>query len=89
MSVVRLVGKEKVSYVSKKTGNQVEGVKLHCSTPLDSKNVEGCVCDSFYVGSGADCYAACLKLPINSDINITYNRYGSIEDVCLIGTNKK
>lgn len=88
MSVVRLVGKEKISYTSKKTGRPVEGIKLHCSTPIDSQNVEGCVCDSFYVGLGSDCFEDCCKLPINCDINITYNRYGSIEMVVPVNSRK-
>lgn len=85
MSVVRLVGKEKIDYISKKTNKAVVGIKLHCSTPIDSQNVEGCVCDSFYIGSASECYDSVCKLPINSDINITYNRYGSIENVVLMG----
>lgn len=77
----KLVGKQSVDYVSKKTNMPVTGVSLHCLG--EQTNVQGLCCETIFVSSKSDMYDKCLQFPLNCDINVSYNRWGSCDSIEL------
>lgn len=65
-----VLGKEKVDYVSKKTGNQVKGYTLHLGT--EKKGCDGLAVNSVFV---SELLGSVVNL--SDDIEILYNAYGS------------
>ena len=83
--VFNLVGIEEVDYVSKKTQERVEGVKLHVVGENNaSTRVKGCSVETFWVSKRADIYKATLTLPLNSRVNCSFNRWGNLDAVDLM-----
>lgn len=76
---MKIVGKENVDYVSKKTNQPVVGVTLHCVGMSDRVNGEAV--DTIYVSSKSPMYQQCLDFPLGTDIYVSYNRYGSVETI--------
>lgn len=76
-----VVGKEKVDYFSKKNNKQVTGLKLHVVGNDD--RVEGMSCDSIYVSSASPIYADVCSIAIGSDIEVSYNRWGTVDTIAL------
>ncbi len=76
-----VVGIQKINYVSKKTGSPVVGTRLHCmqSFPETSES-SGYSVDSFYCSSQVDLSA----VSVGSDVEIFFNRYGSVTAVRVI-----
>ena len=71
----KLLGIQTVDYVSRKTGNPVKGVTLHCS--FKDPQVEGEAVDGIFVSDN-------LKLPCISElrvgqiVDVTYNNRGYV-----------
>ncbi len=78
----KIVGKEKVDYLSKKTNQQVNGVRLHVLQP-DNK-VEGYAAEAVFISSKHASYDAVANLPLGSEIIIIYNRFGSVQDIQIV-----
>lgn len=78
---MKLVGRENIEYTSKKTGELVTGVKLHCVGKSD--RIDGDACDIIFVSAKNPMYAQCLGFPLGSEIAVGYNRYGSVETINL------
>ena len=74
-----IVGKQKVEYTSKRTQELVKGVSLHCVGT--SNNVEGKAVETIFVSARSAMYDEVSKLPIGTNIEVSYNRWGSVEDV--------
>lgn len=76
-----VVGIQKINYVSKKTNSPVTGTRLHCTQDFapDSSS-EGCAVDSFYCSSSVDLSG----VSIGSDVEILFNRFGSVAAVQLV-----
>lgn len=72
----RIVGIERLDYTSKRTGKQVTGTRLHCIN-LDHKIDFGDSVENMYVKDTIDC--DCFG--IGDEVNVYYNRYGSVDDV--------
>jgi hypothetical protein len=63
---VTLVGKQKVSYTQKSTGNQKEGMSLFYTAAKDG--VEGQVCDSFWIRKDSQFYSDLLKIDLTKPV---------------------
>lgn len=79
----KIVGKQSVDYVSKKTGQPVIGVTLHCVG--ESNRVEGMECETIFVSGRSPIYDQCVKFPLGQEINVSYNRWGAAESILPVG----
>lgn len=78
--VFKFVGRELVDYLSKKTNEQVEGVKLHVIGVKDAnKRVEGCAVEAIWISKRSDIYQDALDLPIDTNIDCSFNRWGNVD----------
>lgn len=82
---MKLVGKQRVDYISRKTNQQVTGVTLHCI--YDNERVEGTAVETLFVSSKSPMYKQVMTYPLNSDIMVSYNRWGSVDSVALCKKN--
>lgn len=79
---MKVVGKQNVDYISKKTQEPVKGVSLHC---VGTRNtVEGECVETIYVSAKSAMYDEVMKLPLGSSVTVSYNRWGSVESVQAI-----
>ena len=79
---MKLVGIEKVKYVSKKTGEMVEGVNLHMLMPANAERGQvGQITDKQYISLARLKQLGDPEFKIGSDIVVYYNRYGSVDSV--------
>lgn len=85
---MKVVGKEKVDYVSKKTGKPVVGISFHCVCDTNNELFEGMRVDTVFVSSKSPMYEQCLTFPVGCEISVMYNRYGSVESVLLCDQKK-
>lgn len=83
---MRVVGRNDVKYTSKKTGNLVEGINLHVIG--ERPNVEGEAVETIFVSARADMYEGCKKMPLGSEIRVSYNRWGRADYIEAV-TDKK
>lgn len=80
--VYKLVGLEDVDYTSKKTNEQVQGVKLHVLGAKDSNSrVKGCAVDTLWIGKRSDMYDDIIKIPVDTNIECFYNRWGNVDSI--------
>lgn len=77
----KVVGKQIVDYVSRKTNLPVQGVTLHCVGT--EENVQGLSVETIYISNKSKSYDTCMNLPIESKITVSYNRWGNIDTVEL------
>ncbi len=80
--VFKLVGRENVDYTSKKTNEQVQGIKLHVIGAKDANSrVEGCAVDSLWISKNSNMYDDARTIPIETNIDCSYNRWGGIDSI--------
>lgn len=79
---MKIVGKQRVDYISKKTQQPVKGLSLHCVGT--SNRVEGECVETIFVSEKSAMYDEVYELPIGSAITVTYNRWGSVESVSAV-----
>lgn len=80
-----LVGVESVDYVSRKTQERVEGVKLHVvGEEGSSSRVKGHPVETFWISKRADIYNDALTLPLNSKIECSFNRWGNLDHFQIV-----
>lgn len=76
----KIMGIQTVDYVSRKTGNPVKGITLHCS--FKDPQVEGDAVDGIFVSDN-------LKLPCISElrvgqtVDVIYNNRGYVCDLAI------
>lgn len=75
--VAKIVGKETVDYVSKKTNNRVEGMKFHILS--SNPGVQGKQAESVYISKQAAFYADVSGLPLESEVELYFNRWGNVD----------
>ena len=85
---MKIVGKQKVDYVSKKTNQPVVGVTLHCVADTNDERFEGMRTETIFVSNRSAMYEQCRAFPLESEIFVSYNRYGSVESVVLADQKK-
>lgn len=76
----KIVGKENVDYYNKQN-KHVQGVKLHLVYDSGSVKCDGLMTDNVYISANSDMYDSCKALPVGSEVNIYYNRWGTAESV--------
>lgn len=75
-----VIGIEHRSYVSKKTGKNVEGYNLYLSQEADDKNVLGVRCYSEWLQS--DLYSDDIE--VGCEVSLSYNRFGRVAGVTVL-----
>lgn len=75
-----VIGIEYRSYVSKKTGKNVEGYNLYISQEVADKNVLGVRCYSEWLSP--ELYSD--KIEVGSVVSLGYNRFGRVASVTVI-----
>ena len=71
---IKVIGKQKVDYISKKTGKHVEGTNLH--SYFKDKNTEGYAVKAFYFTKD---WPNIDNVKVNSDYEIYFNQFGSVD----------
>lgn len=75
-----VVGIEHRSYVSKKSGKDVEGYNLYLTQEVDNKNVIGVRCFSQWLST--DLYSD--ELVVGSVVVLNYNRFGRVTSAVVV-----
>lgn len=75
-----VIGIEHRSYVSKKTGKNVEGYNLYLTQEVDDKNLLGVRCYSEWLS--VDMYSD--EVQIGSVVSLGYNRFGRVASVVVV-----
>lgn len=74
-----VIGIEHRSYVSKKTGKNVEGYNLYLSQEVDDRNVIGVRCYSEWISP--ELYSDDIE--VGSEVSLSYNRFGRVAGVSV------
>lgn len=77
-----VLGTQLQDYVSRKTGQPVKGISLHCA--YKDQAVNGQAVDNVYVSDNLDCAQLCYSLAPGSIVDVEYNRRGYVADVRLV-----
>jgi len=86
---MKVVGIEKVHYMSKKSNQWVDGINLHCvSDPAETDTVSGQTVERLFVSNRSAAIATAQQVQIGHDIKAFYNRFGSIDDILDLTTKK-
>ncbi len=86
---MKVVGKERVDYLSKKTpGKQVTGVSFNCVMNTSNTRFEGMKVDTVFVSTQSPMYEQCAAIPVGSEISVFYNSRGWVESVLLCDQKK-
>lgn len=75
-----VIGIEHRSYVSKKTGKNVEGYNLYLSQEVDDGNVIGVRCYSEWIAP--ELYSDDIE--VGSAVFLSYNRFGRVAGVAVL-----
>lgn len=75
-----VIGIEHRSYVSKKTGKNVEGYNLYLSQEVDDCNVMGVRCYSEWISP--DLYSDDIE--VGCEVSLSYNRFGRVAGVSVL-----
>ena len=75
-----VIGIERRSYVSKKTGNKVEGFNLFLSQEVDAENLLGVRCFSEWLP--LELYSD--EIEVGSVVSLGYNRFGRVAFVTVV-----
>ena len=75
-----VIGIEHRSYVSKKTGKNVEGYNLYLSQDVNDKNLLGVRCFSEWLSP--DLYSD--EIEVGSVVSLGYNRFGRVALVTVV-----
>lgn len=76
----KVIGIEHRSYVSKKTGKNVEGYNLYLSQEVDDKNVVGVRCFSEWLSP--EMYSD--EIEVGLFVSLGYNRFGRVASVAVV-----
>ena len=81
--IARVLGVQYLDYTSRKTGNPVKGLSLHCA--YKDQQVEGEAVSKFFV---SDNLGIPLKFLPGDSVNIEFNQRGSICDAKQVSASK-
>lgn len=79
---MKLIGIQRIDYVNK-NGFHVLGYKLHMSVPATRNDCIGEITDTEFVSDPV--FATCSDLAIGDEISVSYNKYGKVSAVSVIG----
>lgn len=77
----KVLGIQKVDYISKRTGEPVVGVTLHCE--FSDAQVEGKAVSSVYLSDRLD-IPDLRSVALGSVVDIEYNRRGYVQGLTLV-----
>lgn len=77
----KILGKQSVDYVSKKTNQPVVGLTLHVVG--EDSRVEGMACETIYVSDKSPMFQQAISYSLGAEIMVQYNRWGSVESLTL------
>lgn len=77
----KVLGKQRIDYVSKKTNNPVNGISLHVCG--EDSRVEGMSVETIYISDKSPMYNDVASIALGSEIVVSYNRWGNVESVAL------
>lgn len=80
---VTILGVENVSYVSKKSNQQVIGVTIYFAYPLDPSRGFGMKAEKAFLSQRVQ-----FTAQVGDKVDILYNRFGSVEEVRVLETKK-
>ncbi|MBD5401990.1 hypothetical protein HDR58_04200 [bacterium] len=87
---MKVVGIEKVHYMSKKSNQWVDGLNLHCiSDPVETEMISGQTVERLFISNRSAAIVAAQQVKIGDDIKAFYNRFGSIDDIMNLSSNSK
>lgn len=75
----KVIGIKTIAYTSKKTGQPVEGVELHCM--YNDNRVAGCAVDKIFLSTR---YHDISHLKLEDTIDVLYNRYGQVDRIEIL-----
>lgn len=78
--IYTVIGIEHRSYVSKKTGKNVEGYNLYLTEEVNYDNILGVRCSSQWLSPAL--YSD--DIVVGSVVSIAYNRFGSVSSITVI-----
>lgn len=78
----KVIGIEHRSYLSKKTGKNVEGYNLYLTQEVDDKNVLGVRCYSEWLSP--EVYSS-DEIEVGCEVLLIYNRFGRVAGVRVVG----
>lgn len=82
-----VIGKESISY-KKKTGEQVEGIKLYLAKkpPVSSAmSVQGMITFDEWISKASDeAFKFCMTVPVNSEVELDYEVNGKYANLVAI-----
>ena len=79
---MKLIGIQRVDYTNK-NGYHVLGYKLHTSTPAKFDDAIGEITEAVFVSDQV--FGTCEHLAVGDEISISYNKYGKVTAVSLVG----
>lgn len=82
----KVVGIEKVDYVSRKTNRPVQGTSFYIL--YEKQGVEGFVADKIFISVVSPCYPDAELVQVGDKLNIFYNRWGSVEGLQVLPSDK-
>lgn len=79
--LVKVLGKQKLDYINKQN-KPVKGTTLHVVSPFESDGHEGNCVDKYFINvNNKKLHDKMSEIKVESEINILFNKYGSIEDI--------
>ena len=79
---MKLIGIQRVDYTNR-NGYHVLGYKLHTSAPAKSDDAIGEITEGIFVPDPV--FATCDHLAVGDSIIVSYNKYGKVTGVSVIG----
>ena len=79
----KVLGIQKVDYVSRKTGNSVVGTTLHVS--FKDSDVVGESVDNIFISDNLGLKDVLSSIKLGTMVGIEYNRRGFVSDVAILG----
>lgn len=79
---MKLIGIQRVDYTNK-NGYHVMGYRLHTSTPAMRNDSIGEMTDAVFVADPV--FATCDHLAVGDEISISYNKFGKVSAISVIG----
>lgn len=79
---MKVLGVQSVDYVSRKTGNPVKGVTLHCA--YKDSSVQGDMVEQVFISDSLDIKDIANVRP-GVSVDVEYNRRGYVANLAIVG----
>lgn len=77
----QLVGVQSVDYVSKKSGNPVKGVNLHCLVLDKLANLDGSGVERLFISANGNAFEQVNALKIGCKFSCYFNKWGNVDSI--------